>query len=83
MTPREGNGCRDAKNQYGSADTIRNSIQRQRNGQCHPNATPGALPGPPRKYSSVIRPKSITGGGNRTHTGIPAQRILSPVPLSL
>ncbi len=29
------------------------------------------------------RPKSNTGGGNRTHTGVPAQRILSSVSFSL
>jgi hypothetical protein len=62
----------------GSGDTVRNSIQRQRNGQCHPNATPGVLPSPFSKWSSTNRRKSSTGGGIRTHTVVPHQRILSP-----
>ena len=61
-----------------SGDTVHNSTQRQRQGRCHPNATPGVLPSPLSKCSSIIRRKYNTGGGNRTHTGVPAQRILSP-----
>ncbi len=56
-----------------SGDTVRNSTQRQRHGQCHPNATPGVLPSPLSKYSSTIRRKFNAGGGNRTHTGITAR----------
>ena len=62
----------------GSGDTICNSIQRHRNGQCHPNATPGVLPNASSEYRSNIRRKSNTGGGIQTHTVVPQERILSP-----
>ena len=50
-----------------------------RNGQCHPNATRDVVPSPSSKFPSTIRRKFNTGGGNRTHTGVPGQRILSPL----
>ncbi len=59
----------------GSGDTIRNSIQRRRNGQCHPNATPGVSSDPLRKYPSTIRRKFNAGAGIRTHTLVPQERI--------
>jgi hypothetical protein len=39
----------------GSGDAVRDSIPRQRNGECHPNASPGVLPRPFSSCPSAVR----------------------------
>jgi len=47
------------------------SIRLLRNGNCHPNATPGVLPNPFSKCPSTIRRKFNAGRGIRTQTLVP------------
>jgi hypothetical protein len=54
------------------------AIQLLRNWQCDPNATSGAVSSPFDNNSELICRMVNAGGGIRTHTLVPQERILSP-----